>query len=80
MNFMGYRRKDGRIGTFRGLRAGKRDYGAFVYGTKGIMPSGRYTGYGDLVEKIVEFFKTGAIPVPAEETIEIFAFMTAADV
>ncbi len=72
--------KDGRIGTFRGLRSGKRDYGALVYGTKGIIPSGRYTGYGDLVEKIIEFFKTGAIPVPAEVTIEMFAFMTAADV
>lgn len=72
--------KDGRIGTFRGLRSGKRDYGAFVYGTKGIMPSGGYTGYGDLVDKIIEFFKTGSIPVPAEVTIEMFAFMTAADV
>jgi hypothetical protein len=32
-----------------------------------------------LVEQIVKFFKTGHIPVPAEETVEIFAFMTAAD-
>ena len=71
--------KDGRIGTFRGLRSGKKDYGALVYGTKGIVPSGRFTGYGGLLEQIVKFFKTGKVPVPAEETIEIFAFMSAAD-
>lgn len=71
--------KDGRIGTFRGLRGGKRDYGAFVYGSKGIGPSGGYGGYGPLVEEVIKCFKTGKAPVPHEETIEIFAFMSAAD-
>lgn len=71
--------KGGRIGTYRGLRSGKRDYGALVYGTKGIAPSGGYAGYGHLVDEIIKFFKTGKAPVPAEETIEIFAFMSAAD-
>ena len=71
--------EDGRVGTYRGLRSGKRDYGALVFGTKGIMRSGSYEGYGYLVEEIVKFFKTEEVPVPAEETIEIFAFMTAAD-
>jgi hypothetical protein len=33
-----------------------------------------------LIDEIVEFFKTGKVPVPAEETIEMFAFMSAADV
>jgi hypothetical protein len=42
-------------------------------------PSGGYGGYGGLVEEIVKFMKTGKSPVPEEETIEIFAFMTAAD-
>ena len=70
---------DGRIGTFRGLRTGAHDYGAFVYGSKSIVPSGRYTGYEQLVDKIITFFKTGDIPVPPEETIEIYAFMSAAD-
>ena len=72
--------KDGRIGTFRGLRAGKRDYGTRVYGSKGIVQGAGYEGYGHLVDEIVKFFKTGHIPVPPAETIEIFAFMTAADV
>ena len=71
--------KDGRIGTFRGLRAGRSDYGTLVYGSKGIVRSGGYEGYGPLVDEIVKFFKTGKAPVSAEETIELFAFMTAAD-
>ena len=71
--------KDGRIGTFRGLRAGNHDYGAYVYGLNGIAPSGGYTGFGPLVEEIVKFFGTGIAPVSPEETIEIYAFMAAAD-
>ncbi len=72
--------KDGRIGTYRGLKSGKKDYGAMVFGTKGIARSGGYEGYGHLVDEIIKFFKTSEIPVPASETIEIFAFMSAADV
>jgi hypothetical protein len=71
--------KDGRIGTYRGIRKGKSDYGALVYGTKGIVQSGRYGGYEPLVVEIVRFFKTGQVPVQVEETIDIFAFMSAAD-
>ena len=71
--------KDARVGTFRGLKAGKEDYGALVYGTKGIARSGGYSGYKDLVEEIVKFFKTGQVPVPPEETLELCAFMSAAD-
>ena len=70
---------DGRIGTFRGTRAGKYDYGATVFGTAGTAPSGGYAGYEPLVVEICKFFKTGQPPVSAEETIEIFAFMEAAD-
>ncbi len=71
--------KGGRIGTFRGVRQGHHDYGGTVFGTKGIAPSGGYSGYEPLVVEIVKFFKTGKPPVSAEETIEIFAFMEAAD-
>lgn len=71
--------KDGRIGTFRGIRAGKADYGAMVYGSKGIAPSGGYGGYEPLVVEIAKFFRTGKPPVSAEETVEMFAFMEAAD-
>ena len=71
--------KGGRIGTYRGVRSGKSGYGAMVFGTKGIVQSGQYGGYEPLVEQIIKFFKTGQVPVPPEETIEIFAFMSAAD-
>ena len=71
--------KDGRAGVFRGIRQGKAEYGAMVFGTKGIEPSGEYGGYGPLVEEIAKFFVTGKAPVSPEETIEIFAFMEAAD-
>jgi predicted dehydrogenase len=71
--------KGGRIGTFRGLRGGKADYGAMVFGSKGIAPSGGYGGYEPLVVEIVKFFKSGKPPVTADETLEIVAFMEAAD-
>jgi len=70
---------DGRIGTFRGLRAGAHGYGATVYGDKGIAQSGGYDGYKPLVVEIVKFFKSGTPPMPPEETLEIYAFMEAAD-
>ncbi len=71
--------KDGRVGTFRGLRAGKQDYGALVFGDKGIGPSGSYGGYEPLVVEIIKFFRGAPPPVAAEETLEILAFMEAAD-
>ena len=71
--------KGGRVGTFRGIRQGHADYGATVFGSAGIAPSGGYAGYQPLVVEICKFFRTGKPPVSAEETIEIFAFMEAAD-
>jgi hypothetical protein len=70
---------DGRIGTFRGIRRGAAGYGGTVFGEKSVTPLGDYAGYAPLVLEIAEFFKTGKPPVPPEETIEIYAFMTAAD-
>lgn len=70
---------DGRIGTYRGLKTGKSGYGVTIFGSKGIIEGGKYGGYEPLVVEIIKFFKTGKVPVPPEETIEIFAFMSAAD-
>ncbi|HRE52955.1 MAG TPA: Gfo/Idh/MocA family oxidoreductase [Flavitalea sp.] len=69
-----------RIGTFRGTR-GKvaHSYGGSVFGEKAIAPIPPFKGYDDLVVKILEFFKTGTPPVDPEETLEICAFMEAAD-
>jgi len=70
---------DGRIGTFRGIRKGKSGYGGTAFGSKSIKEIGPYGGYRPLVVEIVKFFRTGVEPIPEEETIELYAFMEAAD-
>ena len=69
----------GRIGTFRGLRAGARGYGGTAFCDKKTITLGPYPGYQPLVESIVHFFRTGEAPVTSEETLAIYAFMSAAD-
>ena len=71
--------KDGRIGTFRGIRSGSGGYGGTAFGTKGVASVGPYDGYKPLVVEIVKFYRTGTPPVTAEETLDIYAFMEAAD-
>lgn len=87
--------KDGRVGTYRGIRQGALKYSATVFGAKGVAPAGiygyaapvkgvvppggRYMGYEATAVEIARFFKTRKPPVSAEETIELFAFMEAAE-
>ena len=71
--------EDNRIGTFRGLRTGKRGYGGTAFGEKGIESIGSYEGYRPLVVEIVKFFRTRKPPVSSNETLQIYAFMEAAD-
>ena len=71
--------KDGRIGTFRGIRQGDHGYGGTAFGENEIHEIGPYNGYESLVMAIVQFFETGTPPVTQEETLEIYAFMEAAD-
>lgn len=71
--------KDGRIGVFRGIRESRRGYGSTIFGTKGIAPGGGFDGYEPLIVEIIKFFQTGKAPVAESETLEIFAFMEAAD-
>jgi predicted dehydrogenase len=70
---------DGRIGTYRGIRRGASSSGAVIFGEKRIAQPEGTGNYEDLCRAIARFFKTGSPPVSAEETIEIFAFMEAAD-
>lgn len=70
---------DGRIGTFRGTREGKHDYGGTVFGSEGNLVLGPFDGYEGLAVKIAEFFQTGKPPVDEVETLDIYAFMEAAD-
>jgi hypothetical protein len=71
--------KDGRVGTYRGIRRNKSDFGAVAFGSKAIVPAGKGGGYEALCNEIGRFFKSKKPPVTADETIEIFAFMEAAD-
>ncbi|MCP5115504.1 MAG: Gfo/Idh/MocA family oxidoreductase [bacterium] len=71
--------RDGRIGSVRALRP-YGSYGAIVFRGKEAVQSNpeASTGYRPLVVEIVKFFQTGVVPVPVEESLEIFAFMDAA--
>jgi len=71
--------EDGRVGTVRGIKKGKEDYGGTVYGEKAILQLGTYTGYELLLKEICKFWETGTAPVTPRETLEIYAFMEAAD-
>ncbi len=73
--------KDGRIGTMRGLIQGKQDYGAVAFGMKAVLatPVPMRTDYRGLLVEVVRFFETGVPPVTPEETLEIMAFMEAAE-
>jgi len=73
--------KDGRVATYRGYRNGKGGFGLVAFGAEGIAPApaGSLGGYRALCVEIARFFKTGKAPVSAEETLEVLAFMEAAD-
>jgi hypothetical protein len=71
------------VGTWKGGRTGivreDGDFRGLAKGEKGEAPIGSFDGYVPLLVEIMKFFKTGVAPVSPEETIEIFAFMEAAD-
>jgi len=78
--------RDGKIeviGHWQGGRTGifreSSSYGGVAHGEKGEAPVGSFNGYAPLVVEIVKFFKTRISPVPAAESMELFAFMEAAD-
>lgn len=73
--------RDGRIGSVRALRP-YGDYGAIAFYDKETVVShpaaAAAADYRPLVERIVRFFEGGPAPVENEETLEMFAFMDAA--
>jgi len=74
--------KDGRIGVVRGNQKGPYEFGITVFGPKAFLHSGAQPTnyYQPLLVEIVKFFRTHQPPVSADETLEMFAFMQAADV
>lgn len=73
--------RDGRIGTMRGTRDGDHAYGATVFGKEtALTETTAQTDYNGLVMEIMKFFASGTPPVSPDETLELIAFMEAADV
>jgi hypothetical protein len=73
---------DGRLGVQYALDRKVMDgagYGGAILSEKGATPVGDNPGYAPLVEAIVKFFRTGVAPVTLDETLEIYAFMSAAE-
>jgi predicted dehydrogenase len=87
--------KDGRVGTYRGIKEGAVKYSATVFGEKGVSTAGiyghgvpvngvvptndKYVGYEGLAIEMAKFFKGGPVPVSAAETLEIFSLIQAAE-
>jgi len=69
----------GRIGTFHEAKKGGPSYGGKATGEKGEAPVGDSAGYRPLIVEIVKMFRTKKPPVAEAETLEIYAFMEAAD-
>ena len=76
--------KDGRMGELRLMRK-SWIYSGYVLPEQPkdkknpIIVSDGYQGYQPLLKEIIKFFKTGVAPVSPEETLEIMAFMEAAE-
>jgi len=72
---------EGRVGIFREAdrKAKGGPYGGKAVGEKGEADIGKFDGYEVLLESVVKMFRTGKAQVFAEETLELYAFMEAAD-
>ena len=69
----------GRIGTMRGIRKGAKRYGAAVLLEEGFeCRPAQGDFYRGLCVAITEMFRTGHVPVPIDETLELCAYIEAA--
>ena len=71
--------EDGRVGTVRGTRNGEAEFGGVVFCEKGAIRLGEFKGYEPLLKEIVLFFDTKEVPFDTKQTLEICAFIEAAD-
>jgi hypothetical protein len=71
------------IGFWQGGRQGvfreNKEFHGLAKGERGEAAAGSFDGYLPLLNEIMKFFQTGVAPVKPEETLEILAFMEAAD-
>ncbi len=73
--------QDGRLASYRGFRKAKGGFGLVAFGDQAFAQAspGSLGGYRGLCIEIARFFKTKKVPVTAEQTLEVLAFMEAAD-
>jgi predicted dehydrogenase len=75
---------DNRLGVCRAMRVERRGSGGTAYGDKGIMTLAETSGseknqVNPAYKAMIDFFATGTVPVSEEQTLEVMAFMEAAD-
>jgi predicted dehydrogenase len=71
--------KDGRVGVYHGMLKGAAKLPLIrIWGEKGTAEATGASGYDGLLLAVAEFFHTGRPPVDVAQTLEIFEFMTAA--
>jgi predicted dehydrogenase len=70
--------KSGRIGSYRGIK-NDASFAFTIYGTRRAEFRQGFSGYDRLVEEISRFFVTRKSPVEASISLEIYAWMEAAD-
>lgn len=69
----------GRTGTLIGLRNQATPHKVVLFGTDAVAEQQGDGDYAPLVAEVIKFFQTRVPPITPEETIEMFAFMEAAD-
>lgn len=72
--------KDGRVGVYYGPLKSEKLPMLRIWTADGTTDSSAPGGYEGLVTAIAEFFHTGRAPLDPNETLELFEFMTAAQV
>jgi len=73
---------DGRIGTVRGLRLGAWQFGCTLFGKEGAthaVAASEPPAYAGLIQQVMPFFQSGRSPIEIEETVEVMAFLEAAE-
>jgi predicted dehydrogenase len=74
--------QDGRVGIMRGTRLQRADFGCVVHsasGTKVGIAKSEPPYYQLMLRQVIEFFETGVSPIDMRETLEITAFLEAAE-
>ena len=71
--------RGGRVGTLHAMHRWPAEYKVIKFGDTGIAEQTESGDYAHLLREIMKFFQTGIPPLTAEQTLEIYAFMEAAD-